>query len=60
MAAIAEPVTVFDCAECGQTVTRVPVRDDGQVWWLGLDNAESWCSETCRETTAQRHAEGWG
>lgn len=53
-----EPVTVFDCAWCEDTVTKVPVRDAIEVSWVGLHKARAWCSQDCLDNHSEAAHEG--
>jgi hypothetical protein len=42
------------CARCDQLIVGTPVRDPGQVAWLGR-NADVWCSDTCLSDDAEAY-----
>jgi hypothetical protein len=45
---------MYECAYCDREFTTEPVRDPEEVTWLGLERAQTWCSEECSVKYAER------
>jgi len=37
------------CERCEIVFDHEPVHDQGELFWLGEDDARTWCTQTCYE-----------
>lgn len=48
--------TSMACVECEAPVGDTPVIDENERFWLSAEEASYWCSEDCRDASAERQS----
>lgn len=46
--------TIYECVECFDVRSGIPVVDETEVFYIGVEKARTWCSNACYDASRDR------